>query len=308
MNKKKKKMIDYGRYGYFFIAPFFITYLVFQLWPLINTFYYSTLTYYKRNGREFMEFAGLQNFVNILGMAAGERGYVLSYLKNTLVMWGCNFVPQILVSLLLAVWLTDEKVKVKGTGAMKVIVYLPSVITAASVSVLFKSLFSQYGPITQTLKDWGVLSKNFDFMSSVAGSRGLISTILWWMWFGNTTILLMAGMMGIDTSLFEAAEVDGATSTQVFYKITLPLLRPILVYVVITSLIGGLQLFDVPQILTNGTGDPMRSTMTLIMFLNKHLYSKNYGMAGAVSVILFIITAILSLIVFKVTGNDKRKA
>ena len=128
------------------------------------------------------------------------------------------------------------------------------------------------------------------------------------MWFGNTTILLMAGMMGIDTSLFEAAEVDGATSTQVFYKITLPLLRPILVYVVITSLIGGLQLFDVPQILTNGTGDPMRSTMTLIMFLNKHLYSKNYGMAGAVSVILFIITAILSLIVFKVTGNDKRKA
>ena len=86
MNKKKKKMIDYGRYGYFFIAPFFITYLVFQLWPLINTFYYSTLSYYKRNGREFMEFAGLQNFVNILGMAAGERGYVLSYLKK----YPCN--------------------------------------------------------------------------------------------------------------------------------------------------------------------------------------------------------------------------
>ena len=117
----------------------------------------------------------------------------------------------------------------------------------------------------------------------------------------------MAGMMGIDTSLFEAAEVDGATSTQVFFKITLPLLRPILVYVIITSLIGGLQLFDVPQILTNGTGDPMRSTMTLIMYLNKHLFSKNYGMAGALSVVLFILTTVLSLIVFKITGNDKRK-
>ena len=105
--------------------------------------------------------------------------------------------------------------------------------------------------------------------------------------------------MGIDTSLFEAAEVDGATSTQVFFKITLPLLRPILVYVIITSLIGGLQLFDVPQILTNGTGDPMRSTMTLIMFLNKHLFSKNYGMGGALSVFLFIITGILSMIVFR---------
>ena len=108
--KKKKKKVSYGKYGYFFIAPFFITYLLFQLWPLINTFYYSTLTYYKRNGREFVDFAGIKNFLNILGMTAGERGYVLSYLKNTLIMWGFNFVPQILVSLLLAVWLTDEKV------------------------------------------------------------------------------------------------------------------------------------------------------------------------------------------------------
>jgi multiple sugar transport system permease protein len=114
----------------------------------------------------------------------------------------------------------------------------------------------------------------------------------------------MAGMMGIDPSLFEAAEVDGATSTQVFFRITLPLLRPILVYVMITSLIGGLQMFDVPQILTNGSGDPMRSSMTLIMYLNKHLYSKNYGMAGALSVLLFIITGILSMIVYKVNTSE----
>ena len=153
----------------------------------------------------------------------------------------------------------------------------------------------------------GILKEPFSFLNSVWGNRGLIGLMNFLMWFGNTTILLMAGMMGIDTSLFEAAEVDGATSTQVFFKITLPLLRPILVYVVITSLIGGLQLFDVPQILTNGTGDPMRSTMTLIMYLNKHLFSKNYGMAGALSVVLFILTTILSLVVFKGTGNDKRK-
>jgi len=125
------------------------------------------------------------------------------------------------------------------------------------------------------------------------------------MWFGNTTILLMAGMMGIDPSLFEAAQVDGATATQIFYKVTLPLLKPILIYVMITSLIGGLQMFDVPQILTNGSGDPMRSSMTLIMYLNKHLFSKNYGLGGALSVFMFIITGILSLIVFKFTTSDK---
>jgi multiple sugar transport system permease protein len=153
----------------------------------------------------------------------------------------------------------------------------------------------------------GIIDEPIKFLFNQATTSGLIAFMNCLMWFGNTTILLMAGMMGIDTALFEAAEVDGATSTQVFFKVTLPLLRPILVYVMITSLIGGLQLFDVPQILTNGTGDPMRSTMTLIMYLNKHLYNKNYGMAGALSVVLFILTGILSLIIFKVTGNDKRK-
>lgn len=126
------------------------------------------------------------------------------------------------------------------------------------------------------------------------------------MWFGNTTILLLAGMLGIDTSLYEAAEVDGATSTQVFFRITLPLLRPILVYVMVTSLIGGLQMYDVPQILTNGQGNPARTTMTLIMYLNKHLYSKNYGLGGALSVILFIVTGILSVIVFKMNQASEK--
>ena len=173
--------------------------------------------------------------------------------------------------------------------------------------MLFFTLFSDGGPINSILMQIGFIDEPYKFLSNVWSTRGLISFMNCLMWFGNTTILLMAGMMGIDTSLFEAAEVDGATSTQVFFRITLPLLRPILVYVMITSLIGGLQLFDVPQILTNGSGEPMRSSMTLIMYLNKHLYSKNFGMSGALSVILFIITAILSLIVFKVTGNDKRK-
>ena len=144
-------------------------------------------------------------------------------------------------------------------------------------------------------------------MSHVWSVRSLVAFMNCVMWFGNTTILLMAGMMGIDPSLFEAAQVDGATATQIFYKITLPLLKPILIFVMITSLIGGLQMFDVPQILTDGTGDPMRSSMTLIMYLNKHLYSKNYGLGGALSVFMFVITGILSLIVFKFTASGEKE-
>ena len=116
------------------------------------------------------------------------------------------------------------------------------------------------------------------------------------MWFGNTTILLMAGIMGIDQSLFEAANIDGASSLQVFFKVTLPLLMPILVYTVITALIGGLQMFDVPQVLTNALGTPNRTSTTLVMYLNT---SKNYGMSGAISVVIFVITGLLSLVVFK---------
>ena len=311
MDKKKKKKISYGKYGYFFIAPFFITYLLFQLWPLINTFYYSTLSYYKRNGREFVDFAGIQNFLNVLGLAAGERPYALSYLKNTLIMWGFNFVPQILVSLLLAVWLTDQKVKVKGTGAVKVIVYLPSIITAASVSVLFKALFSQYGPITQTLKDWGVIAKNFDFMSSVAGSRGLISGILWWMWFGNTTLLLISGVLGIDPGLFEAADIDGATGFEKFRYITLPLLKPIMLYTLVTSAIGGLQMYDIPALFnvpeTGLVGLPDDKTTTMAMYIMR-LYNSDVGKAAAVSVIIVAVTLIVSLILFaSMSDKDERR-
>ena len=108
------------------------------------------------------------------------------------------------------------------------------------------------------------------------------------MWFGNTTIMLMAAIMGISPEIFEAAELDGCGSVKRFFSITLPLIRPILAYTLITSIIGGLQMFDVPQILTNGQGAPDRTSMTLIMFLNNHLKSRNYGMAGALSVFLFI--------------------
>ena len=150
----------------------------------------------------------------------------------------------------------------------------------------------------------GILKEPYQFLTNVWSTRGLVALMNFLMWFGNTTILLMAGMMGIDTSLFEAAEVDGATSTQVFFKITLPLLKPILIYVMITSLIGGLQMFDVPQILTNGQGNPDRTSMTLIMFLNNHLKSKNYGMAGTLSVYLFIVSAILCFIVYRMTNDS----
>lgn len=303
MKKKRSRVSGYNKWGYIFLIPFTLAYVIFQLIPLVSTIYNSFFENYMSGLTQIgPTFVGLDNYVQLF-----EGGDIWIYAKNTMVLWIMCFIPQIILSLLLGAWFSDTRLKLKGSRFFKTVIYLPNLIMASAFAMLFFTLFSDGGPINSLLMQIGFIDTPYKFLSNTGSARGLIALMNCLMWFGNTTILLMAGMMGIDTNLFEAAEVDGATSTQVFYKITLPLLRPILVYVIITSLIGGLQLFDVPQILTNGTGDPMRSTMTLIMFLNKHLFSKNYGMAGALSVVLFIMTGILSLIVFKVTGNDKRK-
>ena len=300
--KTKSNVVRYNKWGYIFLIPFVLVYVVFQLVPLISTVWNSFFENYRSGLTQVgPNFIGLQNFISLFSTPD-----IWTYLGNTLIMWILGFIPQILISLLLGAWFSNPRMRLKGAQFFKTVIYLPNLIMASAFAMLFFTLFSDGGPINSILMSIGILSEPFKFMSHTWSARGLIALMNLLMWFGNTTILLMAGMMGIDPALFEAAEVDGATSSQVFTKITLPLLRPILIYVMITSLIGGLQMFDVPQIFTNGTGDPARTTMTLIMYLNKHLFSKNYGMGGALSVFLFVVTGILSLIVFKINSASEK--
>ena len=299
---KRSNVVRYNKWGYIFLIPFVVTYIVFQLIPLISTVWNSFFENYRSGLTQVgPNFAGLKNYISMF-----SGGEIWVYLKNTMIMWVLGFIPQILLSLLLGAWFSNERLRLKGTTFFKTVIYLPNLIMASAFAMLFFTLFADTGPINSILVSLGILSEPYKFMMHTGSARGLIAMMNTLMWCGNTTILLMAGMMGIDPALFEAAEVDGATSTQVFTRITLPLLRPILIYVMITSLIGGLQMFDVPQIFTNGSGDPANSTMTLIMYLNKHLFSKNYGMGGSLSVFLFIVTGILSLIVFKINAASEK--
>ena len=298
---KKSKVVSYNKWGYIFLIPFIVIYLIFQMVPLVSTIYNSFFENYRSGLTQIgPNFVGIENYKTII-----TNGDLPTYFKNTMIMWVMGFIPQIIISLLLGAWFTDPSLRLKCQGFFKTVIYLPNLIMASAFSMLFFTLFADGGPINSMLIQMGFLTEPYQFMSHVWSVRTLIAFMNCIMWFGNTTILLMAGMMGIDPSLFEAAQVDGATAGQIFYKITLPLLRPILIFVMITSLIGGLQMFDVPQILTNGTGDPMRSSMTLIMYLNKHLYNKNYGLGGALSVFMFVITAILSFMVFKFTNSEE---
>ncbi|MCR5218293.1 carbohydrate ABC transporter permease [Treponema sp.] len=296
IKKKKKKSISYDRWGYFFIAPFFIVFIVFSLIPLVSTFVNSLFENYRIGLEEIgPNFVGLDNFKEVF------KSDIMRYTKNTFVMWILGFIPQIIFSLVLSVWFTNSELRLKFKQFFKTVIYMPNLIMASAFAMLFFTLFSPDGPVNSILVRFHVIEENIRYFESANWVRTLVAIMNCLMWYGNTTILLMAGIMGIDESLFEAARIDGASPLQIFFKITIPLLLPIFVYVIITSLIGGIQMFDIPQILTNGEGIPDRTSMTIIMYLNKHLVNKNYGMAGAVSVLTFVITGILSFSVYAIT-------
>ena len=292
--KTKSKGMSYDKWGYIFLAPFFITFFIFQFWPLATTIYYSFFEYF-RSGLKIIgpNFVGLKNYAAMIQE-------VPKYFSNTMIMWLMGFIPQIIVSLVLAAWFTDLRLKLRFQGFFKTVIYMPNLIMASAFAMLFFTLFSnaETGPINSILLKLGIVAEPVRWLSNVWTARGLVGLMNFLMWFGNTTIMLMAAIMGVDPTLYEAAELDGCTPNQMFWKITIPLIRPILVYVMITSMIGGLQMFDVPQILTNGKGGPDRTSTTMIMYLNNHLFSKNYGMAGAVSVVLFLVCAVLCVIVY----------
>ena len=297
--KQKRKKIDYAKWGYIFILPFFAAFFIFSFIPLIDTIRYSFYEYYRSGIKEIgPNFVGFQNYASLL------QTDMIKYAGNTLILWLIGFVPQIVIALLLAQWFVDARLKLHGKQFFKVVIYLPNLIMASAFAMLFFTLFSTNGPMNSILMSMGLTSEVIDFMRTAFGVRSLVGTMNFLMWFGNTTIMLMAAIMGISPDIFEASELDGCSSTQRFFHITLPLIRPILAYTLITSIIGGLQMFDVPQILTNGQGNPDRTSMTLIMFLNSHLKSKNYGMAGSLSVYLFIVSGILCFIVYRMTNDD----
>ncbi|MGN0595723.1 MAG: carbohydrate ABC transporter permease [Ruminiclostridium sp.] len=308
MNSKKHKSISYAKWGYAFIAPFFIVYTLCSLVPLFMTFYNSFFENYMDGLKQVgPNFVGLDNYISLFTVSNNGTIDILVYTSNTIIMWLMGAIPQIVFALLLAVIFTSVRLKIKGQQFFKTVIYMPNLIMASAFSMLFFTLFSNVGPINQIIQAMG--GEVFMFFNNEWSARSIIAFINFLMWFGNTTILLMAGIMGIDQSLFEAASIDGANSRQVFFKITLPLLMPIIVYVLITALIGGLQMFDVPQIISAGLGTPNRTTMTLVMYLNRFIgTSKNYGMAGAVSLVLFVITGLLSIVVFKsLVPSEKKK-
>lgn len=280
-------------YGYLFIAPFVIGFLIFGLYPVYNTvaLSFTDTTLMSRES----SFIGLKNFERLFA-----DNVFMNAVKNTWLLWILNFIPQIGIAMLLSVWFTSARLKLKAVGTWRALFFLPNLLVPAAVAALFFSLFSFYGPVNQFLVRTGFLPEAMQFLQNVTITRSLVIFIQWWMWFGQTIIILMAGMTSIPTSLYEAAMVDGATSSQMFGRITLPLLKPILIYIFVTSLVGGMQMFDIPFLLTDGRGSPSSSILTnnILMYLKFASSKGHIGSASSVGVLVFIMTTICALGIF----------
>lgn len=290
------------RYGYLFIAPFWIVFLIFSIYPVALTFYYSFTNY---TGSGVPEVVGFANYQRLL-----TDSYFIEAFVNTWKIWGVNVVLQLGIALILAMIFSDIRVKMKGLPFFRAIFYLPNLITISSVALLFGILLDwQHGSLNMILLKLGLISDPINWFNEPTTAQLSVSLILTWMWFGHSFIVVMAGVAGISKDYYEAALIDGANRWQTFISITLPLLKPILLYIIITSLIGGLQLFELPMLLTDGLGAPEDSLNTMVLYLyNQAFQYNNYGYAAAVAYGLFVITLVFSAIIFKgMFKNETRK-
>jgi len=302
MIARRKTSINKDQTGIYFVLPFIIIFLIFGLWPLINTFRLS-LTDTQLMSRT-QHYTGFRNFVLIFN----DPSFLLS-LKNTAKIWILNFIPQLGLALLFSVWFTSKRMNLKGVGFFRTIFYLPNILMPAAVAALFASLFDYYGPANQILVRMGVLDQAMQFFRNEGFTQAIVIYIQWFMWFGQTIIVLMAGMSSISGDFYESAMIDGATSGQMFRKITLPCIRPVMIYTLITSLVGGMQMFDIPFMLTDGRGAPNGSVMTanIFMYLKYSSNKGHIGLASTVGVVVFVITSAIALIVFKLLEDPDER-
>lgn len=297
-NAVKKR--DINRTGYLFITPFVIIFLIFSVYPVVRTFYLSFQNY---NGFSDPVPVGIANYTRVL-----KDKFFWKALGNTVRIWSVNIVLQLGLAFLLTIVFSDIKYKIRGLSIFRALYYLPNLIAATSVAFLFKTLLDwRYGTLNQILMNTHITGSPIDWLGQTSTAPYVISVIGAWMWFGNSFIMLMAGVQGISKDYFEAAAIDGAGRWKTFFRITIPLLRPILLYVTITSLIGGLQMFDLPFLMCGGTiGNPSGSTQTVVMYLYKFGFETNQvGFASAVAYALFAIILVISVIQFKIMNKKE---
>lgn len=304
-NRGKSKIKRRDNLGYLFILPFLAVFLVFSLYPIIKTLLMSFTSY---SGYGEATFIGIENYKRLVADTMFRDAF-----KNTIVIWGMNIIMQMGLAFLLVIIFSDMRYKIKGLGGFRAVYFLPNIIAATSVAVLFKELLDwRFGTINQVLVGTGLINNPINWLGEPFAAQIAVAIILSWMWFGNSFIVLMAGVQGISDDYIEAARIDGAGRMTIFFKIIIPLLKPILIYVSITSLIGGLQLFDIPYLMSSAStglqaAGGALNTMSTYLFNTAFRYN-NVGYAAAIAYGLFFIIFIFAGINYFIMNRKERGA
>lgn len=276
-----------------FIVPSAILITVFVFYPMIQAF----LTSFQTGTGAQLDWTGIDNYKRLLTDGTFQKA-----LFNTFLFLIVQVPIMIILALVISSMLNDKHLKCKGL--FRTAIFLPCITSLVSCSIIFKSLFANDGFVNAILTKFNITTEAITWLTDPFWARVLIILAITWRWTGYNMVFYLAGLQGIDESIYEASELDGANAIQRFRYITLPLLKPIILFTTINSTIGTLQLFDEPMNITNG--GPANSTITISMYIYNLLfkYQPNFGYAAAVSFVIVILIVLLSVIQMKV-GDDK---
>ncbi|MCU1435161.1 MAG: putative ABC-type sugar transport system, permease component [Pseudarthrobacter sp.] len=285
--RQRLSIFDVKASPYLYVAPFFILFALVGLFPLVYTFFVSLFDWHLLKGQG--QFVGLDNFAEVL-----QDRFFWNSLLNTVSIFLLSAIPQLAVALFLAAVL-DQNLRAKTFWRMSVL--LPYIVTPVAVAMIFTNMFGeQYGLINNILGNFGVdpvLWQNETFPSHVA-----IATMVNWRWTGYNALILLAAMQAVPRDLYESAALDGAGAMRRFFSITLPSIRPTMVFVVITATIGGLQIFTEPRLFDPATaGGSQRQFQTTVLYLWEMAFQRqNFGKASTIAWLLFLIILLFGLV------------
>ena len=292
-NKNRSLNYKLDRKAWLFVIPSIILVTVFVFYPMIQAFITSLQSGMGNN----LSFVGIDNYKRLLTDSTFKKA-----LFNTVLYLIIQVPIMIILALVISAILNDKKLKARGF--FRTAIFLPCVTSLVAYSIIFKSLFATDGFVNAFLMNINVISEPIAWITHPIWARILIIIAITWRWTGYNMVFYLAGMQSIDDSIYEAAEIDGASAFMIFKSITLPLLKPIILFTTINSTIGTLQLFDETVNITNG--GPANATITISQYIYNLLfkYSPNFGYAAAISYVIVLIIVILSFIQLK-AGGDK---
>lgn len=294
---KSKKTVNamspkLNRRAWVFIIPSLILIIAFVFYPMIQAF----ITSFQTGAGNNLDWAGIANYKRLMTDSTFKKA-----LGNTVLFLVIQVPIMIILALVISSMLNDKRLKFKGL--FRTAIFLPCVTSLVAYSIIFKSLFATDGFVNAALMKFNLISEPIAWITDPVWAKILIIIAITWRWTGYNMVFYLSGLQEIDDSIYEAADIDGAGPVQKFFGITLPMLKPIILFTTINSTIGTLQLFDEPMNITQG--GPANATITISQYIYNILfkYSPDFGYAAAVSYVIVILIVILSIIQLKV-GDD----